>query len=56
MVKQGAGCTSHWNTRSTPHQGSSFGQPARHTEQRAARLHRTTNPHLNNMSAGGPKS
>ena len=55
MEKHGARCTSHWNTRSTPHQGSSLGQPASHTGQRAARLHRTKNRRLNNTSTGGSK-
>ena len=56
MVKQGARCISHWNTHSTPHQGSSSGQPARHTGLYASRRHRTMNPHLNIMSTSGTKS
>ena len=56
MVKPGVGCSSRWSTRSTPHRGSFFGQSARRTGQRATRLHRTTNQHLNNMSTGGFKT
>ena len=49
LLQQGAGCISRWNTHSTPHHGSSSGQPARHTGRRAARPHRTMKPHLNVM-------